>query len=209
MIHNKLTDMPHIPLDRVSLGWKLRSTVEAWGTNIGELAKEFTVETEGKMPFAVTIHLFGKAKAQHREACAVLFGHEVLRQRFHANSHAGVEQSTANETDPNLEEFSPWEWHIRRTLPQMYVSGSKSQAARGDWVVWHHTDKLAEYLHLPEKHPSRLVIYCRGLSRRLPPFEWFQDAIVLVWSSTTGRPYRSGMPCFFKKLSHTSFSKIN
>ena len=39
MVHNNLTDMPHIPLDRVLLGWKLRSTVKAWDTNIGELVE--------------------------------------------------------------------------------------------------------------------------------------------------------------------------
>ena len=181
MLCDRLEHSPHVLPAVVDEAAKLlgRHVMpgDAWNSAVEEFAG--TVNTEdvvtcGQRSFPVTIHLMGAAKAGHANATAVLLAYEILRVRFEREVPDGQSRT------PSFGD------HLSTTYEHRFLSGLEDDVFFDSVASRMHTDMCHEYVYATSRSPEQIVVYCPGLSKRLPTKKWFPNSVVFVVSSGKG-----------------------
>jgi hypothetical protein len=117
--------------------------------------------SEGDQHFPGTIHLYGHTKRFHKDAVRVLLAYELLHDR----SGSGTSASQ---------------------MPLLYLPCRDLSKYLTSWSSKQHSDVLVEECVMTSEQPRHLVLYCRGLSRRLVPKEWFPNSFIVCFGSKRG-----------------------
>ena len=122
----------------------------------------------------MTIHLMGAAKKGHANATAVLLAYEILRVRFEREVPDGQSRTLS---------FGDY---LLTTYEHRFLSGTEEAVFFHRVASRMHNDMCHEYVYATSEQPTKIVVYCPGLSKRLPTKKWFSNSVVFVVSSGKG-----------------------
>ena len=192
MVPDDVLQFSHVPKDAADrFGGELQlrpvNSLQEWDAAVDRLLEDVgglpSAEAALQTPPAV-IHLWGHFKhSQHREAVQVFLAYELLM-----NSRRLVSEGAGQSLDTHCEKQSEVAF-LREKWPWAYLSVTQLERAHVQWLKFLHSEMIEEEIRftcVQGQKPKRIVVYCRGLSHKEVPLEWFPDSLVVVFGSNRG-----------------------